>query len=131
MDFMELLCAGHFQGDHHGQCTTQYQVTQLRHGGREVVRTKNLAACEKEEAWARPLSVLTDNAVSHSCQSMPYYLAPQLCVVPCKVIIFSAKDVLEQTLYFSVAYTHKDTGLFLRCDGTLMYFVCKHYVHAV
>lgn len=51
-----------------------------------------------------------------------------ICVVSCKVITFSAKDFLGQTLYFSAAYTHKDTDLFLMSDGALMHFVYKHYM---
>ncbi|XP_050693737.1 uncharacterized protein LOC126984229 isoform X3 [Eriocheir sinensis] len=51
-----------YEGDEHGHCTTHYQVTRAWAGGREVVRTKDLAACGRREAGVRPLSIMTDNA---------------------------------------------------------------------
>ncbi|KAK3894019.1 hypothetical protein Pcinc_002206 [Petrolisthes cinctipes] len=48
--------------DHHGQCSTQYQLGRVWPAGHEVVKTRNLAECTHSKPHSTPLSALITNA---------------------------------------------------------------------
>ncbi|XP_063871498.1 uncharacterized protein LOC135106420 isoform X3 [Scylla paramamosain] len=57
------------ESDEHGHCATRYQLMRTWPGGREMLRTKNLAMCTPRNAGHKSLSILTDNATL-SCRHM-------------------------------------------------------------